>query len=57
MNTIPNAGGDYATVVKAESKSEGRDWLSIARQSFQASTDYMDANWRKRWGDRITLFQ
>lgn len=57
MNTIPNAGGDYATVVKAESKSEGRDWLSIARQSFQASTDYMDANWRKKWEDSIALFQ
>lgn len=33
------------------------DWLTIARDSFSASTSYMDANWRKRWERNIALFQ
>jgi hypothetical protein len=34
-----------------------RDWLSIARDSFSASTSYMDTNWRKTWEDNLALFQ
>jgi len=34
-----------------------RDWLAIARDSFSASTTYMDANWRKGWERNIALFQ
>lgn len=36
---------------------EGRNWLSVARRSFEASTTYLDANWRKRWEDNLALFQ
>lgn len=35
----------------------GRDWLALARNSYSASTSYMDANWRKAWEDCIALFQ
>ncbi len=34
-----------------------RDWLSIARDSYSASTTYFDANYRKKWEDDIALFQ
>jgi len=37
--------------------SEGPDWLSIARDAFAASTNYLDANWRKKWERNIALFQ
>ena len=33
------------------------DWLSLARESFDASSTYLDANWRKRWERNIALFQ
>lgn len=36
---------------------EGRDWLAIARDAYTASTNYMDANWRKRWEDSVAMFQ
>jgi hypothetical protein len=40
-----------------DSTAEGPDWLSIARDSFQSSTDYLDANWRKQMERNIALFQ
>lgn len=33
------------------------DWLQIAADSFTASTNYLDANWRKGWERNIALFQ
>jgi hypothetical protein len=58
MNNVPNSGGAYATGAKASVvAAEGRDWLSIARESYQASTDYLDANWRKKWEDSVAMFQ
>lgn len=33
------------------------DWLSLARESFQASSTYLDANLRKKWERNIALFQ
>ena len=33
------------------------DWLKIAADSFDASTSYMDANYRKAWERNISLFQ
>lgn len=36
---------------------QATDWLSLARESFNASTTYVDANWRKRWERNIALFQ
>lgn len=37
--------------------AEGPDWLKIARTSFDSSTTYLDANWRKHWERNIALFQ
>lgn len=34
-----------------------RDWLQIAKDAYSGSTNYMDANWRKRWEDNIAMFQ
>ena len=33
------------------------DWLKIAADSFTASTNYLDTNWRKGWERNIALFQ
>ena len=33
------------------------DWLQIASDSFEASTSYVDDNWRKAWERNISLFQ
>lgn len=33
------------------------DWLKLARESFDASTTYLDANLRKKWERNIALFQ
>lgn len=38
-------------------QTSGPDWLKLARDSFQSSTSYMDANWRKHWEDSIAMFQ
>ena len=33
------------------------DWLKIAADAYQASTTYIDSNYRKRWEDDIKAFQ
>jgi hypothetical protein len=33
------------------------NWLDIASEAFTASTNYLDANWRKGWERNIALFQ
>lgn len=33
------------------------DFLALARECFDSSTSYIDANWRKRWERNIALFQ
>jgi hypothetical protein len=40
-----------------KAEATGPDWLALARDSFSASTSYMDANWRKSWEDSIAMFQ
>jgi hypothetical protein len=37
-------------------QEENTDWLSLARSCFQASTDYMDTNYRKGWEDNLRAF-
>lgn len=34
-----------------------RDWLRIAREAYQSSTSYLDANWRKQWETNLALFK
>lgn len=38
-------------------ENQAPDWLTIARDAFTASTNYLDANWRKSWERNISLFQ
>ncbi|MCR4301546.1 MAG: hypothetical protein NUV51_08035 [Sulfuricaulis sp.] len=40
-----------------QDQQQGRDWLAIARDAYTSSTNYMDANWRKRWEDSVAMFQ
>lgn len=41
-----------------EAVEEGQtDWLRVSKDSYDASTSYMDANWRKAWERNIALFQ
>lgn len=48
MNDVPSE----------DSASErGSDWLQIARDAFESSTNYLDANHRKVWERNIALFQ
>jgi len=34
-----------------------RDWLKLAKESYMASTTYVDANYRKKWDDALKMFQ
>jgi len=43
--------------VSEQEQQQGRDWLAIARDAYTSSTNYMDANWRKRWEDSVAMFQ
>lgn len=42
---------------QTETTSSGTDWLRIARDCFESSTDYFDANTRKNVERNISLFQ
>jgi len=33
------------------------DWLKVAQDSFNASTTYVDSNYRKKWEDALSMFQ
>lgn len=37
--------------------SEPKDWLAIAREAYQSSTDYLDANFRQQWEANVAMFQ
>lgn len=34
-----------------------KDWLSLAKNAYESSTSYVDANYRKKWDDSIRMFQ
>jgi hypothetical protein len=42
--------------VTEEAQGEAQ-WLRIAKESYDASTSYVDANWRKSWERNIAIFQ
>lgn len=34
-----------------------KDWLALAKNAYESSTSYVDANYRKKWDDSIRMFQ
>jgi hypothetical protein len=53
VNDLPN----YAeTDVKGAPVDTGVDWLQRARDAYDFSTNYLDANYRKKWEDAIRAF-
>ena len=36
---------------------ETSPWLTLARQAYDSSTTYLDANYRRQWERNIKLFQ
>lgn len=45
-----------STAQDAGVESNGDDWLALAKSCYQASTDYMDTNYRKNWEDNLRAF-
>src|SRR5258708_40130018 len=52
MKETPSTAQD----IGVDSGSKNEDWLSLARSCYQASTDYMDTNYRKNWEDNLRAF-
>ena len=48
--------GEGSTDPGKETVDGGIDWLALAREAFSSSTNYIDANYRKRWEDSIAAF-
>jgi len=48
----PMEGDEYAGT-----EQEEIDWLSIAKEAYKTSTDYLDANYRKQWEKNVSNFQ
>lgn len=46
----PLSGGSGASAVQSP-------WIKLARDAFQRSTTYFDANYRKSWEDSLRMFQ
>lgn len=44
-------------MIDEQPSDESGKWLRIAREAYDASTSYADANWRKAWERNIALFQ
>lgn len=43
--------------VNTSSPKKGPDWVALARSSYNGSTDWIDANRRKRWGNNERAFR
>lgn len=54
-NVPPSAQDSYGDG-KGEMSDEDRDWLRLARASYETSTSYLDTNLRKTWEDSIRAF-
>jgi hypothetical protein len=56
MFTVPTRiPGDNQSVGQSDQQDEGR-WMRLARDAYTASTDYLDANYRKEWEDALRMF-
>ena len=57
MNPQPplNVGIDSVNAIESEAPKEDK-WIRIARQIYEGSTDYLDANLRFQWEKSLSLF-
>ena len=57
MNPQPplNVGVDSVNVIESETPKEDK-WIRLARQIYEGSTDYLDANLRFQWEKSLSLF-
>lgn len=54
INPQPSLEGRSVPTLTGELKD--KDWLGLAREAYESSTEYMDANLRDQWEKNISNF-
>jgi len=54
INPQPSLEGE--AIPSVSGKLKDKDWLNIAREAYDSSTEYMDSNLRDQWEKNISNF-